>query len=86
MEGAGFDLEDTHANLATVTDEDVFFKAGLYHGPRDLEIGGGLRLVNRHTHFWHAVGLVAGALMREKTIDGSDVTALVRTAEQDPIT
>ena len=39
MEGAGFDLEDTHANLATVTDEDVFFKAGLYHGPRDLESG-----------------------------------------------
>jgi len=35
----------------------------------------------RHPYFWHAVGLVAAALMREKTLSGMDEKALVRTAE-----
>jgi hypothetical protein len=35
---------------------------------------------SRDSYFWLAVGLVAGALMREKTLDGSEVEALVKTA------
>src|SRR5665647_3645277 len=42
-----------------------------------------LALARRHPHFWRAVGLVAGALMREKTLDGYEVEALVRAARHD---
>jgi hypothetical protein len=38
-------------------------------------------LSERHNYFWRAVGLVAGALMREKTLDCSEVVALVRAAQ-----
>jgi hypothetical protein len=72
MAGTGFDRDNVFANAAVVLDEDVFYKAGYYHGPRGLEIAGALTLIRRHPHFWLAVGLVAGALMREKTLDGSE--------------
>jgi len=40
-----------------------------------------IALTERHPHFWLAVGLVAGALMHEKTLDGSEVEKLVRSAK-----
>ena len=40
-----------------------------------------IALTQRHPHFWRAVGLVAGALVREKTLDGSEVAELLRIAE-----
>lgn len=39
-----------------------------------------IALTERQPHFWHAVGLVAAALMREKTLSGADVEALVKAA------
>jgi hypothetical protein len=80
MAGAGGDQENTYANTEAVLEDDIFRKAGYYHGPRGLEIDTALSLIRRHPHFWLAVGLVAGALMREKTLDGSDVEALLHEA------
>jgi hypothetical protein len=40
-----------------------------------------IRLMERTPYCWLAVGLVAGALMRQKTLDGSEVEALVRSAK-----
>ena len=81
MAGAGFDREDVWANAAAILEDDIFRKAGYYHGPRGLDLDPALALIRRHPHFWRAVGLVAGALMREKTLDGSQVEAIVRSAE-----
>ena len=39
-------------------------------------------LIERHSYLWLAVGLVAGALMRQLTLDGWDVTSLVREARE----
>jgi hypothetical protein len=80
MAGTGFDRDNVWANAAAILEDDVFRKAGYYHGPRGLEIDSALVLIRRHTHFWRAVGLVAGALIREKTLDGFEVEALVREA------
>lgn len=81
MAGTSCDQENTYANTEAVLEDDVFRKAGFYHGPGGLDIDAALALAQSHPHFWHAVGLVAGALMRQKTLDGSDVEALVREAE-----
>ena len=81
MAGAGGDQANAHANAEAVLEDDIFRKAGYYHGPRGLEIDGALTLIRRHPYFWQAVGLVAGALLREKTLDGSEVEALVRGAK-----
>lgn len=43
-----------------------------------------IALTQRHPHIWRAVGLVAGALVREKTLDGYEVEALVRSAKGRP--
>ena len=43
-----------------------------------------IALTQRHPHIWRAVGLVAGALVREKTLDGSEVAELLRIAEGRP--
>jgi len=82
--GTGFDRENVHANAEAVLEDDIFRKAGYYHGPRGLDIDAALALVRRHPHFWRAVGLVAGALMCEKTLDGSEVAELLRIAEGRP--
>ena len=82
MAGAGFDRDDVWANAAAVLEDDIFCKAGLHHGPRGLRTDAALALIERHPHFWLAVGLVAEALMREKTLDGSEVEALVRAARE----
>jgi len=79
--GTGFDQDNVWANAAAILEDDIFRKAGFYHGPLGLDIDPALALARRHPHFWRAVGLVAGALMREKTLDGSEVEALVREAE-----
>ena len=79
--GTGFDQDNVWANAAAIIEDDIFRKAGFYHGPLGLDIDPALALARRHPHFWRAVGLVAGALMREKTLDGSEVEALVREAE-----
>ena len=84
MNDTGFDQENVHANAEAVLEDDIFRKAGYYHGPRGLEIDSALALIRRHPHFWHAVGLVAGALVREKTLDGSEVAELLRIAEGRP--
>ena len=84
MTGTGFDQENVHANAEAVLEDDIFRKAGYYHGPRGLDIDAALALVRRHPHFWRAVGLVAGALMCEKTLDGSEVAELLRIAEGRP--
>lgn len=42
-----------------------------------------VRLIDRHPFFWRAVGLVAGALIRERTLSGVAVEALVREAQRD---
>ena len=70
------------ANAVTVLEDDIFRRAGFYHGPRGLDIDAAPALVQRHSHFWRAVGLFAGAFMREKTLDGSGVVALVRVAQE----
>jgi len=82
MAGTGFDRDNVWANAAALLEDDVFRKAGFYHGPLGLDVEGALALVRRHPYFWHAVGLVAGALMREKTLDGFEVEALVREARR----
>ena len=79
--GTGFDRDNVWANAAAILEDDVFRKAGFYHGPLGLDIDAALALAQCHSHFWRAVGLVAGALMREKTLDGSEVEALVRSAK-----
>jgi hypothetical protein len=84
--GTGFDRDNVWANAAAILEDDIFRKAGFYHGPLGLDVEGALALVRRHPHFWRAVGLVAGALMREKTLDGSEVEALVRAARPDRAT
>ena len=78
--GTGFDRDNVWANAAAILEDDIFRKAGFYHGPLGLDVEGALALIRRHPHFWHAVGLVADALMREKTLDGSEVEKLVREA------
>ena len=80
MAGTGFDQDNVWANAAAVLEDDIFRKAGFYHGPLGLDIDAALALIDRHPHFWLAVGLVAGALMREKTLSGADVEALVKAA------
>jgi hypothetical protein len=80
MAGAGGDQENTCANTEAVLEDDVFRKAGYHHGPRGLRTDAALALIRRHPHFWHAVSLIVGALMREKTLDGFEVEALVRGA------
>ena len=80
MAGTGCDRNNVWANAAATLEDDIFRKAGFYHGPRGLEIGPALPLIRRHPYFWCAVGLVAGALMREKMLDGFEVKALVREA------
>jgi hypothetical protein len=63
-------------------DENDLRKAGFGQGwfstARDP---GSLELIERHAHFWPAVGLVAGALMQQKTLTGCDVGALVSIAQ-----
>jgi len=81
MAGTGFDQDNVWANAAAILEDDIFRKAGFYHGPLGLDIDPALALARRHPHFWHAVGLVAGALMREKTLDGSEVEKRVRSAK-----
>ena len=78
MAGTGVDQANVHANAEAVLEDDVFRKAGFYHGPGGLDIDAALALIQRHPHVWRAVGLVAGALLREKTLDGFEVEALVR--------
>ena len=80
MAGTGFDRDNVWANAAAILEDDVFRKAGFYHGPLGLDIDAALALAQCHSHFWRAVGLVAGALMREKTLDGYEVEALVKAA------
>jgi len=80
MAGTGFDQYNVWANAAAVLGDDIFRKAGFYHGPLGLDIDAALALVQRHSHFWRAVGLVAGALMRGNRLDGLEVEALVREA------
>jgi len=84
--GTGFDRDNVWANAAAILEDDVFRKAGFYHGPLGLDIDAALALAQCHSHFWRAVGLVAGALMREKTLDGSEVEALVRAARENDST
>ena len=86
MAGTGFDRDNVWANAAAILEDDVFRKAGFYHGPLGLDIDAALALAQCHSHFWRAVGLVAGALMREKTLDGSEVEALVRAARENDST
>jgi len=80
MAGTDFDQYNVWANAAAVLDEDIFRKAGFYHGPLGLDIDAAQALIRRHHYFWRAIGLVAGALMREKTLNGSEVEKLVREA------
>jgi len=82
MAGTSFDQDNVWANAAAILEDDIFRKAGFYHGRLGLDIDAALALIQRHSHFWHAVGLVAGALMREKTLDGFEVEALVREARR----
>jgi len=84
MAGTGFDQDNVWANAAAVLEDDIFRKAGFYHGRLGLDIDAALALVRRHPHFWPAVGLVAGALMRQKTLDGFEVAELLRIAEGRP--
>jgi hypothetical protein len=70
-------------NAYMQTDEDIWRKTG--HGQawvRSPLSSAALALIERTPCFWHAVGLVAGALMREKTLSGADVEALVRAARE----
>jgi hypothetical protein len=85
MTGTGFDQDDVWANAAAVLEDDVFRKAGFYHGQLGLDIDAALALVRRYPHFWRAVGLVAGAHMREETLDGFEVESLVRLAQRGEI-
>jgi len=84
MAGTCFDEDNVFANAAAVLEGDIFFKVGYYHGPRGPHIDAALALINRHPYFWRAVGLVAGALVREKTLDGFEVAELLRIAEGRP--
>jgi hypothetical protein len=62
-------------------DEDDLSKAGRGWGRiTSARDGSAIRLIEHHPFFWRAVGLVAGALMRETTLDGARVEALVREA------
>ena len=58
-----------------------FARNGYGHAWMESMARDGIALTERHPHFWLAVGLVAGALMREKTLDGFEVAALVRIAQ-----
>lgn len=50
------------------------------HAWMESMAGNAIALTERHDYFWLAVGLVAGALIRQKTLDGSEVMGLVRVA------
>jgi hypothetical protein len=66
--------------LLLVHEEDLS-KAGRGWGRiTSARDGSAMRLIERHPFFWRAVGLVAGALIREKTLSGAEVEALVRAA------
>ncbi len=57
-------------------------KAGFYHGLRGaMADPRAISLIERYAYFWQAVGQVAGALMRQKTLTGAKVEALVRIAQ-----
>lgn len=74
-------------DAAVVLEEDIFCKAGFYHGLRGQMFDDrALALIERTPYFWLAVGLVAGALMRQKTLDGFEVEALVRAARENDST
>jgi hypothetical protein len=83
VRGSGFDSDNILGNAAAILDEDVFYKAGFYHELRGHMFDDrALALIERTPYFWRAVGLVAGALMRQKTQDGFEVEALVRAARR----
>ena len=58
-----------------------FERNGYGHAWMESMARDAIALTERHPHFWLAVGLVAGALMRQKTLDGFEVAALVRVAQ-----
>jgi hypothetical protein len=79
--GWGGDRDNILWNAYVQTDEDIWRKTG--HGQawvRSPLSSAALALIERTPYFWHAVGLVAGALMRAKTLSGMDVEALVKAA------
>lgn len=74
-------------DAAVVLEEDISRTAGFYHGLRGQMFDDrALALIERTPYFWLAVGLVAGALMRQKTLDGFEVEALVRAARENDST
>jgi hypothetical protein len=79
--GWGDDRDDVLRNAHAQMEDDIWHKTG--HGRGWLLTAhdpAAVALIARHSYFWLAVGLVAGALMRQLTLDGWDVTALVREA------
>jgi len=81
--GWGGDRDNILWNAYMQTDDDIWRKTG--HGQAWLRSPlsfAALALIERTPYFWHAVGLVAGALIREKTLSGTDVEALVRAARE----
>ena len=45
MAGTGVDQANVHANAEAVLEDDIFRKAGFYHGPRGLDIDAALALI-----------------------------------------
>lgn len=78
------DLEQILEHAKLLMDPDLLheLERDEAHWPPSAEDPRAIRFIERYTYFWLAVGLVAGALMREKTLDGPEVEALVRAARE----
>jgi hypothetical protein len=79
--GWGFDRDCIVWNAYVLVGGDIWRKTGRGRGwACSAHSSVAIALTQRYPYFWHAVGLVAAALMREKTLSGADVEALVKAA------
>jgi|SRR5665647_1535168 len=79
----GVDLDHILEHAELLMDQDLLrrLERDGKHWPPSSADPRAIRFVERHTYFWLAVGLVAGALMRKKSLDGFEVAQLLRVAE-----
>lgn len=81
----GVDLEQILEHAELLMDRDLLreLERDEEHWPPSSQDPRPIRFAERHTYFWRAVGMVAGALIREKSLSGPDVATLVKVAQQD---
>jgi len=76
------DRDGIVSHTLLLIDKDDLEKTGRGWGwARSARDRAAILLIEDHPFFWYAVGLVAAALMCEKTLRGADVEALVEAAQ-----